>query len=242
MPRTDSAPQGTHGVFGSARSWFGPNKPPPFTLIDFNVQNLFPIRLTLARDALLPSRVGIRKDVVLLDLIRMRAKADLTLPDGRFIYGFSCKDTIFNGQFSVNIPAKALEYRKRIGLPNGLYLSANAGVQHVGTSLRQSVREQFRPFLGAHLQLGGSASNDDVVFGGAGGLSWKQRIPVPMKLAGLRAPRAAVEAYTNVKLPSLTTLQSLDGDNAFEQPYGLQAESGQALTVHIDHYNLVFEL
>lgn len=70
MPRTDSAPQGTHGVFGSARSWFGPNKPPPFTLIDFNVQNLFPIRLTLARDALLPSRVGIRKDVVLLDLIR----------------------------------------------------------------------------------------------------------------------------------------------------------------------------
>lgn len=50
------------------------------------------------------------------------------------------------------------------------------------------------------------------------------------------------QAYTNVKLPSLTTLQSLDGDNAFEQPYGLQAESGQALTVHIDHYNLVFEL
>lgn len=51
-----------------------------------------------------------------------------------------------------------------------------------------------------------------------------------------------LQAYTNVKLPSLTTLHALDSDNRFERPYGLQAEPGDALAIHIDHYNLVFEL
>lgn len=83
--------------------------------------------------------------------------------------------------------------RKRFRLPNGLWLAANAGVQHIGTSWRQSIRDQFHPFVGAFLQLGGGPTGDDVVLGGAGGLSWKQRIPVPMRLTGIRGPKAAVE-------------------------------------------------
>ncbi|KAK2075574.1 hypothetical protein QBZ16_001682 [Prototheca wickerhamii] len=176
------------GLFGSGRSWFGKRTAPPFTLLDLRLQNLFPIRVTLSRTGILPARVGLRKDIVFLDLIR-----------------------------------------KRFPLPNGLWVSANAGVQHVGTSVRQSIRDQFHPFVGAHLELGGGPGDDNIVFGGASGLSWKQRIP----------------AYSNVQFPALTTFQgplASRGSERFEATSGIQAAPGQALTVHIDHYNLIFDL
>ena len=59
------------GLFGSGRSWFGKRTAPPFTLLDLRLQNLFPIRVTLSRTGSLPARVGLRKDIVFLDLIRL---------------------------------------------------------------------------------------------------------------------------------------------------------------------------
>lgn len=59
------------GLFGSGRSWFGKRTAPPFTLLDLRLQNLFPIRVTLSRTGILPARVGLRKDIVFLDLIRL---------------------------------------------------------------------------------------------------------------------------------------------------------------------------
>ena len=186
-------------------------------------------------------------------------------------------------------------------------------MQHVGTSVRQSIRDQFHPFVGAHLELGGGPGDDNIVFGGASGLSWKQRIPVPMRLTGLKTPRASIEArglmlrircarvlvglyadmpvrivgnavwvtdrrlirhhvyscdpklapthamdaqlprllpstsqaYSNVQFPALTTFQgplASRGSERFEATSGIQAAPGQALTVHIDHYNLIFDL
>ena len=186
-------------------------------------------------------------------------------------------------------------------------------MQHVGTSVRQSIRDQFHPFVGAHLELGGGSGDDNIVFGGASGLSWKQRIPVPMRLTGLKTPRASIEArglmlrircarvlvglyadmsvhmvgiavwaavmklirrhvyscdptlatrhitdaqsprlppstpqaYSNVQFPALTTFQgplASRGSERFEATSGIQAAPGQALTVHIDHYNLIFDL
>ena len=82
------------------------------------------------------------------------------LPSGRLVYGFSAKDTILNGRFSVNVPSRVLEYRKRLTLPNGTCVAISGGVQYVGGGGGRSLADRVRPFLGAQLQLGGIGSGN----------------------------------------------------------------------------------
>ena len=81
----------------------------------------------------------------------------MELPSGRVVYGFSAKDTILNGRFSVNVPSRVLEYRKRLTLPNGTCLAISGGAQYVvvGGGGGQRLSDRVRPFLGAQLLLGG---------------------------------------------------------------------------------------
>jgi hypothetical protein len=61
---------------------------------DYEILNLkqtpIPLRFTWARQAVLPCRLGVRKDVF-VGPVQLRAKADVLVPSGQFVWGFSVR-------------------------------------------------------------------------------------------------------------------------------------------------------
>lgn len=183
-----------------------------------------PLKFTVSRR--IQSKIGVRKDITALGLVRFRAKADILLPSGRFVYGFSARDTLLNGRFSVNIPAKVAAYSKELPLPNGMWVSVTAGLQHVGGgggAIGNAVNgalgnnifgRNFKPICGFQLRsspMAGAGGN--MVYSGDG-FSVKQRVPLPLGLLGLEYPRFDLETFTSVRIPQLTSRFSVFGMQA----------------------------
>lgn len=171
-----------------------------------------PLKLTVSRR--IQSKIGVRKDITALGLVRFRAKADILVPSGRFVYGFSARDTLLNGRFSVNIPGRVAAYSKDLQLPNGMWVSATAGVQHVGSGGGGGggiFSRGFKPLCGFQLRsspMAGAGGN--MVYSGDG-FSVKQRVPLPLGLLGLQYPRFDLETFTSVRIPQLTSRFSVFG-------------------------------
>jgi hypothetical protein len=107
---------------------------PTYTLLDVESP---PVRVTVGREAIIPLRIGVRKECKPIDLLKFTAKADVELRTGSLAYGFSCKvsielscrtrsfmqasvaisgallpqDNLVGGRFSVNLAARLLEYK-----------------------------------------------------------------------------------------------------------------------------------
>lgn len=189
-----------------------------YTLLNTR-QTPIPLRFTWSKSAIYPAKLGIRKDVYALgDLLRFRAKADFILHSGKFVYGFSVRDTLLNGRFSVNVPARLLAYQKNLGLPNGMVACLSAGTQYVGGGAVGSTvttRPHFKPYYGLHVRFGGGVDHDDeqrhghVIVGPEGGFQIKQRVPVPLSLLWPGLGRFTkkhgvgldIETYSTIKLP-----------------------------------------
>lgn len=227
-----------------ARTASAPAAPPsgPFTLLDVR-NSPVPLKLTWARDAVYPAAICLRKDLRVLSLVKFTAKADLTLPDTRLICGFSAKDTIFHGRFSLNVPARMVEYRKKFQLPNGTGLAVSAGLQHIGGDWdlsSRSLRSQFKPLVAAQFNFG-SSSGGNVVFAGDG-FNVKQRVPIPRRWVGIPYPRFELETYATIKVPQLTTRYSLQRDgmrSGFPDSIG---EEQDPLHLHVAAANFVIRL
>jgi hypothetical protein len=69
----------------TAREW---GLKPTYTLLDVESP---PVRVTVAREAIIPARIGVRKEFKALGLLKFTGKADVELRSGALAYGFSCK-------------------------------------------------------------------------------------------------------------------------------------------------------
>lgn len=162
------------------------------------------------------------------------------IPSGRFIYGFSAKDTIFNGRFSVNVPARIVAYQKKVQLPNGANVAVSAGTQFIG-GRGTPLSQQFKPIFGVQLRFG-SVGDGNIVFAGDG-FHCKQRVPVPLGWAGVTYPKLDLETYATIKIPQLTTRYSVQNDGFIGQPQGFGAvQQDDALHVHVQGINAVIRL
>ncbi|KAI3424109.1 hypothetical protein D9Q98_009470 [Chlorella vulgaris] len=216
----------------------------PYTLLDLR-NTPIPLKFTWSRDALYPAALCLRKDIKVLQLVRFTAKADLTLPDLRLVCGFSCKDTLFHGRFSVNVAGRMVEYRKKFQLPNGTGLAVSAGLQHTAgwnDLTTRPFRDQIHPTLAAQLTLG-SGSSGNVVMSGDG-FDCKQRVPIPRRFTRLQYPRFELETFATIKVPQLTTRYSVQRD---AHRYGVRSGFGlgdeqQPLHLHVAAANLVVRL
>ena len=182
---------------------------------------------------------------------RFRAKADVLIPSGQFVYGFSAQDTLFNGRFSANIPGRVFAYEKHVGLPNGMNVAVTAGAQYVGARGLPGIsfRDHFKPLCGFQLRFGGVSRGDgDVVYSGEG-FSVKQRVPLPLGLLGLRYPAVDLETFTTVKIPQMTSRFSVqnDGFGLGAAPQGFGGIGGavredNAFCLHVQGINAVIRL
>lgn len=222
-----------------------PPEPPAYTLLDVRSAPI-PLKLTWAKDGVYPAAICVRKDVKVLSLLKFTAKADLTLPDLNVVYGFSCKDTLFRGRFSLNVPARMIEYRKKFALPNGSTVAVSAGLQHVGDRWdTRPLRDQFRPMLSVQLHLAdlSGRGSGNIVYTGDG-FNLKQRVPIPSRWTGLKWPRVEVEAYANLRIPQLTARYSVQRDGL---RHGVPSTIGdgdaqEPLHLHISGANVVLRL
>ncbi|EFN53463.1 expressed protein [Chlorella variabilis] len=152
-------------------------------------------------------------------------------------------DTIFHGRFSLNVPARMVEYRKKFQLPNGTGLAVSAGLQHIGGDWdlsSRSLRSQFKPLVAAQFNFG-SSSGGNVVFAGDG-FNVKQRVPIPRRWVGIPYPRFELETYATIKVPQLTTRYSLQRDgmrSGFPDSIG---EEQDPLHLHVAAANFVIRL
>ena len=189
---------------------------PPYTLL--HTKNTpIPLKFQWSRQAVYPSRVGVRKDLYPLGgLVRFRAKADVLIPSGQLVYGFSVKDTILGGRFQANIPARVLAYSKTLTLPNGMNVALSLGGQYLGSGdnplLRLPFKQRFKPICGFQLRFGGGAGEGSNVVYNGDGFSVKQRVPLPLGMLGLRYPRFELETFTSVRVPQLMGRYSVHND------------------------------
>ncbi|GAB4813282.1 hypothetical protein N2152v2_000328 [Parachlorella kessleri] len=172
---------------------------PVYTVLDLDSPRVL---LTVAREAIIPGRIGIRKDWKPLGLLRFTGKADVELRTGAITYGFSCKDNIIGGRFSVNVPDRLLEYRKKLRLPNGASIALSGGCQYVEAGGPQ-LRDRFKPMLAVQVQLGDMGAGNAVWSGD--GFDLKNRISTPL----LDYPKLEFEVYSSVKVPLLTARYSI---------------------------------
>lgn len=242
--------QRPRGLFGASDYTVPPPPrpgPPAYTLLDVRSAPI-PLKLTWAKDGVYPAAICVRKDVKVLSLLKFTAKADLTLPDLDVVYGFSCKDTLFHGRFSVNVPARMVEYRKKFALPNGSMLAVSAGLQHVPGGGRwdaRPLRDQFRPMISMQLQLADMSGrgSGNIVYTGDG-FNLKQRVPIPSSWTGLQWPKFELEAYANLRIPQLTARYSVQRDGL---RHGVPSTIGdgdaqEPLHLHISGANVVLRL
>ncbi|KAL4459124.1 hypothetical protein ABPG75_013989 [Micractinium tetrahymenae] len=222
-----------------------PPEPPSYTLLDVRSAPI-PLKLTWAKDGVYPAAICVRKDLKVLSLLKFTAKADLTLPDLGVVYGFSCKDTLFHGRFSLNVPARMVEYRKKFALPNGSTVAVSAGLQHVGARWdTRPLQDQFRPMLSMQLHfadLSGHGSGNVVYTGD--GFNLKQRVPIPSRWTGLKWPKVELEAYANLRIPQLTARYSVQRDGlrrGVPSTIG-DGDAQEPLHLHISAANVVLRL
>jgi len=161
-----------------------------------------PLKFTWSKQAVYPCKLGIRKDIYALGaLLRFRAKADILIPSGRFIYGFSARDTIFHGRFNVNVPARIVAYSKNVTLPNGMNVTVSAGSQYIGPGHGSSFKSRFKPLCG--FQIGFAGGQEGNVIYSEHGLTMRQAVPLPLHLLGIKYPRLDLETYTSIKIPQM---------------------------------------
>lgn len=182
-------------------------------------------------------------------LCRFRAKADILIPSGRLVYGFSAKDTIFHGRFSINIPGKVVAYQKNLFLPNGMNVSVSAGAQFIDTLPGEPLTKRIKPMCGIQLRFG-SGGDGNIVYAGDG-FSVKQRVPLPLKLLGVEYPKVDLETFTSVKFPQISSRYSVQNDGltlGTPPPVGGAGAAGavredaDTLCVHVQAINAVIRL
>ncbi|KDD74195.1 hypothetical protein H632_c1498p1, partial [Helicosporidium sp. ATCC 50920] len=151
-------------------------------------------------------------------LCRFKIKADIMLPDGTISLGASCKDTLFRGRISLDMPTRALLYRKKFDMPNGMVLAVDGGVQVVDLppSLERGsggwwpqrasseaapradakpwdpLVQRVKPFLGVQLLVGASGKSSTALLGD-GGVLVRREIPIPRPIVGASWPHVAVK-------------------------------------------------
>jgi hypothetical protein len=217
----------------------------PYTLFDTK-QTPVPIKFLWSRQAVYPCKIGIRKDIYALgELLRFRAKADVLIPSGKLLYGFSASDTILNGRFNVNIPAKIFAYSKNVTLPNGMNITLSAGSQYQGPGHGSTFKSRFKPLCG--VQIGFAGGQEGNVVYTQDGFSVRQAVPLPLHLVGVDYPKVDLEMYTSVKIPSL-------GSRGHESPFsfgapvpgfdggGRRSEEDDAFCVHVHGLSAVVRL
>ena len=179
---------------------------------------------------------------------RFRAKADILIPSGRFVYGFSVKDTILGGRFSVNVPARVIAYQKNLFLPNGMNVALSAGAQYVDGIHAESLSSRIKPICGLQLRFG-SVGSGNVVYSGDG-FSVKQRVPLPLGLLNLDYPKIDLETFATVKIPQISSRYSVQNDGlTLGSPLpiggagaGAARADADTLCVHVQAINAVIRL
>lgn len=219
-----------------------------WTLLDLK-HTPVPIKFSWSKRAILPGKLGIRKDLELIPgLLQVRGKLDWVLGTKNVVYGCSIKDKLFNGKVSLNIPARMLEYRKKIILPNGAAISIGAGSRFIGGADSLLSKNNFAPILGMQLLMGGlGGQGSNAVFAG-NGFNVKKRVGVNalFNLVGVKLPgNFELETFSDIALPQLTTRYSVQNDGYTGGGGGgmmLGAADGQPLHFHVGQMNCVLRL
>jgi hypothetical protein len=212
----------------------------PYTLLQ--TRNM---KFTWSRQACYPAKIGIRKDIYALgDLLRFRAKADILIPSGKLMWGFSAQDTILNGRFNVNFGAKIVAYSKNVTLPNGMNVALSAGSQYIGPGHGSTFKSRFKPLLGFQIGLAGGQGEGNVVYS-AEGFSVRQAVPLPMHLLGIKYPRFDLETWTSVKIPQMGS-RGHSSAFSFGSPFGEaerpRRDDDDAFCVHLNGLSAVIRL
>lgn len=220
----------------------------PYTLLQTRSTPV-PVKFTWSRQAVYPCKLGIRKDIYALgELLRFRAKADILIPSGRLIYGFSAQDTIFHGRFNVNVPAKIVAYTKNVTLPNGMNVTVSAGGQYIGPGHGSTFQSRFKPLCG--FQIGFAGGKEGNVIYSENGFSVRQAVPLPLHLIGVKYPRFDLETYTSIKIPQMGSRGHGADAFSFGNPvpgFGVgggraRSEDDDAFCVHVHGLSAVIRL